>query len=86
MIDPVHAETSGIATLFERWSQAEKRAYDELLTHLYGDIHAIAVRHLRRERCVTIQATALVNEFTYVWMNCVTCAGRTARSGISTIR
>jgi RNA polymerase sigma-70 factor, ECF subfamily len=56
------SEISGIAALLERWSKGEKQAYDQLLTHLYGDIHAIAVRQLHQERFLTIRPTALVHE------------------------
>ncbi len=52
----------GLASLLERWSNGEKDAYDQLLTHLYGDIHAIAVRQLHRERYLTMRPTALVHE------------------------
>jgi RNA polymerase sigma-70 factor, ECF subfamily len=56
------SDSSGIAALLERWSKGEKDAYDLLLTHLYGDIHAIAVRQLHGERYLTIRPTALVHE------------------------
>jgi RNA polymerase sigma-70 factor, ECF subfamily len=62
MTDSVDPDLSGLAALLERWSKGEKAAYDQLLTHLYGDIHAIAVRHLHRERYLTIRPTALVHE------------------------
>jgi RNA polymerase sigma-70 factor, ECF subfamily len=62
MTDSVDPELPGLAALLERWSKGEKAAYDQLLTHLYGDIHAIAVRHLHRERYLTIRPTALVHE------------------------
>ena len=55
-------DASGIAGLLERWSKGEKDAYDQLLTHLYGDIHAIAKRQLHGERYLTIRPTALVHE------------------------
>ena len=62
MEDSVELDSKGLAPLLERWSKGEKEAYDQLLTHLYGDIHAIAVRHLHRERYLTIRPTALVHE------------------------
>jgi RNA polymerase sigma-70 factor, ECF subfamily len=62
MTDSVDPELPGLAALLERWSKGEKAAYDQLLTHLYGNIHAIAVRHLHRERYLTIRPTALVHE------------------------
>jgi RNA polymerase sigma-70 factor, ECF subfamily len=62
MTDSADSGLSGLAALLERWSKGDKAAYDQLLTHLYGDIHAIAVRHLHRERYLTIRPTALVHE------------------------
>ena len=62
MTDSSDADRSSVETLLERWSQGEKDAYDQLLTHLYRDIHAIAVRHLHGERYATIRPTALVHE------------------------
>jgi RNA polymerase sigma factor (TIGR02999 family) len=62
MTDSSDPETFAIAALLERWSKGEKQAYDLLLTRLYGDIHAIAVRQLHRERFLTIRPTALVHE------------------------
>lgn len=55
-------ESTTIAALLERWSAGDKDAFDLLLTHLYRDIHAIAVRQLRDERFLTISPTALVHE------------------------
>jgi RNA polymerase sigma factor (TIGR02999 family) len=62
MTDSTETDSRGIAGLLERWSNGEKAAYDQLLAHLYGDIHAIAVRQLHRERYLTIRPTALVHE------------------------
>jgi RNA polymerase sigma factor (TIGR02999 family) len=62
MTGSTQADSTGIAPLLERWSKGEKQAYDQLLTQLYGDIHAIAVRQLHRERQVTLRPTALVHE------------------------
>jgi RNA polymerase sigma factor (TIGR02999 family) len=56
------AEGSKTALLFARWSSGDQRAVDELVAHLYRDIHAIAVRQLRSERRLTIRPTALVHE------------------------
>jgi RNA polymerase sigma factor (TIGR02999 family) len=56
------ADSSNTGVLFARWSNGEHKALDELLAHLYRDIHAIAVRELRSERYLTIRPTALVNE------------------------
>jgi RNA polymerase sigma factor (TIGR02999 family) len=62
MTDSVDSQTSIVAGLLQRWSQGDKEALDQLLTHLYRDVHAIAVRELRNERQLTIRPTALVNE------------------------
>jgi len=61
-MDSAESDSLRLAALLERWSKGEKDAYDQLLTHLYGDIHAIAVRQLHRERYLTIRPTALVHE------------------------
>jgi RNA polymerase sigma factor (TIGR02999 family) len=55
-------DVSKTATLLARWSGGDRQAFDQLLTHLYHDIHAIAVRELRSERHLTIRPTALVHE------------------------
>jgi RNA polymerase sigma factor (TIGR02999 family) len=62
MTDSADSESSNIAALLQRWSKGDKEALDQLATHLYRDIHAIAVRELRNERQLTIRPTALVNE------------------------
>jgi RNA polymerase sigma factor (TIGR02999 family) len=62
MSDSSEADPLAMAALLERCSKGEKQAYDQLLTHLYADIHAIAVRQLHRERYLTIRPTALVHE------------------------
>ena len=62
MTGSTESDALGISVLLERWSKGEKQAYDQLLTHLYGDIHAIAVRQLHQERYLTIRPTALVHE------------------------
>lgn len=55
-------DASNTAALLARWSDGDRDALDQLLTRLYGDIHAIAVRELRSERHLTIRPTALVHE------------------------
>jgi len=62
MTDPTDSESLKIVELLTRWSNGDRQALDELLTHLYRDIHAIAVRQLRSERHLTIRPTALVHE------------------------
>jgi RNA polymerase sigma factor (TIGR02999 family) len=51
-----------LQALLERWANGDRQALDQLLTHLYSDIHAIAVRQLNRERHSNLQPTALVHE------------------------
>ena len=67
MADTPDSESRNVARLLERWSGGDRQAFDELLTHLYRDIRAIAVRELRNERHSTIQPTVLGNE-TYLRM------------------
>jgi RNA polymerase sigma factor (TIGR02999 family) len=55
-------ELSTLAALLARWGQGDRSAFDALLSRLYQDVHAIAVRQLRDERQLTIQPTALVHE------------------------
>jgi RNA polymerase sigma factor (TIGR02999 family) len=62
MTDSADSESSITTALLQRWSNGDKEALDQLATHLYQDIHAIAVRQLRNERQLTIRPTALVNE------------------------
>ena len=49
-------------SLLDRWSQGDRGALDQLLTLLYSDIHAIAVRQLSNERHSSLRPTALVHE------------------------
>ena len=56
------ADNTRLQVLFERWSQGERTALDEILTQFYGDIHSIAVRQLRGERRNALRPTALVHE------------------------
>ena len=53
---------AALQTLLERWSRGDRDALDQLLTHLYRDIHAIAVRQLHQERHSSLRPTALVHE------------------------
>jgi RNA polymerase sigma factor (TIGR02999 family) len=61
MADPSSADLA-LDTLLERWSRGDRNALDQLLTRLYGDIHAIAVRQLNHERHSALRPTALVHE------------------------
>lgn len=62
MTESNEPDSLALSALLDRWSKGDKDAYDQLLTVLYGDIHAIAVRHLHGERYLTIRPTALVHE------------------------
>ena len=55
-------DSTRTSALLAQWAGGDRQALDELLAHLYRDIHAIAVRHLRDERRLTIRPTALVHE------------------------
>jgi DNA-directed RNA polymerase specialized sigma24 family protein len=61
MIEPISANVV-LQGLLERWSHGDRDALDQLLTHLYRDMHAIAVRQLNRERHSSLRPTALVHE------------------------
>jgi RNA polymerase sigma factor (TIGR02999 family) len=61
MIDST-AANEVLQGLLERWSHGDRDALDELLTHFYRDIHAIAVRQLHQERSSSLRPTALVHE------------------------
>jgi RNA polymerase sigma factor (TIGR02999 family) len=61
MIESTSANAA-LQVLLERWSHGDRDALDQLLTHLYRDIHAIAVRQLHRERFSSLRPTALVHE------------------------
>jgi RNA polymerase sigma-70 factor (ECF subfamily) len=50
------------AQLFAEWARGNRQAINDLLAHLYRDIHAIALRQLRGESVLTMQPTALVHE------------------------
>jgi RNA polymerase sigma factor (TIGR02999 family) len=49
--------------LLVRWTQGDKGALDQLLPAVYGELHRMAARYLRRERPDhTLQPTALIHE------------------------
>ena len=56
------SDNAALDALLERWSHGDRGALDQLLTNLYADIHAIAVRQLSRERHSSLRPTALVHE------------------------
>src|SRR5689334_19827089 len=56
-------ETGSITTYLQQWRAGESEALDSLLPCIYGELHQLAARHLRKERAAhTLQPTALVNE------------------------
>lgn len=55
-------DPSKTSALLKQWEGGDRQAFDQLMAHLYQDIHAIAVRTLRSERQLTISPTALVHE------------------------
>jgi RNA polymerase sigma factor (TIGR02999 family) len=62
MENPLPLPDIDLGALLAQCSAGDREAFGEIFTHLYKDIHAIAVRELRGERHLTIQPTALVHE------------------------
>ena len=60
------ASPGEITRLLQAWGAGDQAAQERLAPLIYGELHGIAHRHMRRERTGhTLQTTALVNE-TYV--------------------
>jgi RNA polymerase sigma factor (TIGR02999 family) len=56
-------ETGGLTLLLNRMQRGDRAAGEEAAARIYGELHRIASREMRRERPGhTLQATALVNE------------------------
>src|SRR5437764_12255065 len=56
-------EHSSITRLLINWSSENPAALDELTPKVHQELHAIAARHLSRDRRnQTLQPTALINE------------------------
>jgi len=56
-------ETHRITGLLQNWRAGDQRAADRLVELVYGELHAIAAREMRRELGQhTLQTTALVHE------------------------
>jgi RNA polymerase sigma factor (TIGR02999 family) len=55
-------ESATLSALLSQWSGGDRQAFDQIVTLLYRDIHAIAVKQLHNERRLTIRPTALVHE------------------------
>ncbi len=52
-----------VTQLLVAWGSGDQSALDQLMPLVYGELHRIAHRYLRRERADhTLQTTALVNE------------------------
>lgn len=52
-----------ITRLLKVWGAGDERAFEQLIPLVYGELHRMALRHLRGEqRHVSMQPTALVNE------------------------
>jgi RNA polymerase sigma factor (TIGR02999 family) len=52
-----------ITALLVAWNRGDRDAFDALVPHVYGELHRLARRALRRERPGhSLQTTALVNE------------------------
>jgi len=53
----------GITQLLLKWSDGDSSAREKLMPLVYGELHRLAAKYLRRERANhTLQPTALVNE------------------------
>lgn len=49
--------------LLQAWRSGDRAALDQLVSHVYGELHRLAHRYLARERAgQTLQTSALVNE------------------------
>jgi RNA polymerase sigma factor (TIGR02999 family) len=57
------AVSQALPEMLERLRAGDEKALNELVAQLYGELHRVASRHLRRERTGhTLQTTALVHE------------------------
>src|SRR5687768_17186378 len=56
-------DDANITLLLRQWQQGSHEAFDRLVPLVYGELHAIASRHLGREwRSDRLQTTVVVNE------------------------
>ena len=67
MENPVPPSTNDVTGWLVAWRDGDQTALDKLVPVIYGELHRLARRHMRRERGVanrgqTLQTTALVNE------------------------
>jgi RNA polymerase sigma factor (TIGR02999 family) len=57
------SSSTDVTQLLISWGKGDKQALDKLMPLVYGELHRIASRYLRRERKGhTLQTTALINE------------------------
>jgi RNA polymerase sigma-70 factor (ECF subfamily) len=60
---PEDRETHDITGLLDRWRRGDVEAANRLMELVYGDLHRIAAREMRRERGEhTLQTTAVLHE------------------------
>lgn len=58
-----HLTTDDVTALLLAWGDGDQAALDRLMPIVYGELHRLAQRYMRREgNAGTLQATALVNE------------------------
>ena len=51
-----------VSRLLDAWQGGDEGARDQLMEAVYDELHRLARRHMRSERQLTLQPTALVNE------------------------
>ena len=62
-MSPNPEASADITRLLKVWSEGDEGAFEQLIPLVYGELHRMALRHLRGERQhVSLQATGLVNE------------------------
>lgn len=59
VMSPTPEAGADITRLLQVWSEGDERAFEQLIPLVYGELHRMALRHLRGEqRHVSLQATA----------------------------
>jgi RNA polymerase sigma factor (TIGR02999 family) len=62
-LQPGESDVSEISTLLHAWSEGDASALEKLTPIVYGELHKLASRYMRRERPGhSLQSSALVNE------------------------
>jgi RNA polymerase sigma factor (TIGR02999 family) len=57
------ASKENVTQILQAWSSGNQKAFDELFSIVYKELHRIAAAYMRRERPThTLQPTALINE------------------------